>query len=1594
MKSDQYSALLIGVWEYAPDSGWETLNGPRNDVRKLEDLLSSPPAGIFSSVRTLENPGLELNVELQRFLDDSAAGQHLLVYYSGHGEVSEAGQSLRLTNNASMISYLDSSTTSFAELAEWARTSPARSVTIILDCCKAGAGMKDSMPRLEQYFSTGRIAEQTAILDAPQTGESPSAIKELNILAAVPGFRIADDGPDEDAPSPFTRALCEAIETCSAGEGGPLVGLSEVNRELHAMSATGARPVLWGTRGSEPGIAARPDYAIRALATAGLREVALERSGAAIVAGRPVIVETEQAAALANDIAEFHPACGIIADMVGRGKTWTLCALRDHFAEESWTTVTLCPSVDEPDAAALLASLQHCADIWRQDGQPLLLLIDGLEWNEAWGNVVNRIDSHTLNASVVLAVDSRSSSSWRWPNSLTLPAVVRRSGLVRFIERLIAQQQYPELMALDDADRARARKRLTDLAGSDLWAIVHLAPICHHSNVLRIAVESFWDERLKDASDAEIEALQTLAGISLLGGWCPTKDILVAEARWKRLGLEYQPDETHIRITSEFANRAILSRRLQNGKPVYLTRSVQTEKLAQSMVRRFLTACLRSANGQAELFSIVRRLIRSRGRSAGISTIIADMCGPAGRAGSVWGDWTAHWTDLGSVAELILEIRKWLTPLVNQQLEEEFVSQVCEGEADPLDLDGLVPALELTSKRAQSRRSDDQAATAVRLLADLILDRLESSRYPVALRLRTLRILRALNDQTVDAAFASDYGPLLARPSLPPDEEDPFFVLELFSAGERSRARWGSDLAVEATRWPAVIDDQVRRPERGRKARSPVALLGRALLARRLREDQNASQFVDELLLQLRFARPYVIHEVLSRCRKFDPPLALSLAGRLPVAGWSGSTYRTARPGEIGDLLGSLGKLRPDLAVLSLTEVGDGQPDDALADLLADRIRRTGDAVGLGKILKFGGRAEDQLGRLEDGFSKLLANKVGDDFAIQCLKEDGRLTILGYVVEGFVTVRQQLSYQILDTAVDVIEAEIRSSFNERGPLLALLFADDAVLGSAFLDALRNRRGASKERLFEAMLKAHKPSALAGFHTLGELLYPGIQDDFRDRLIEMGEGWPGAPIFSGLARYGNVLEALRGAKAVSSSMITAGSWDAGARILDAFEEGPKRRKWTVRLSDLWDESCSEGLEILRDLDPHRARNTCQSTVQQLTGRLRRLEDNPLAFAELFRAISRAAPSVAETLASRLRSIGTISSACTSLQVETEIFAQIDAVSKLMSAERIAGVELLRPEMIVEVQQQWRSAVPRLTNPRYLALALQACGSWDQNVAAELADAITWKAVRRRAAALNISDAGGLARLINTLWDLGDPHAESLVEPSAISWLLSYGPVKEIAAVHDMVLNSGLASVVGARRCLQDRLNRTGTGLYFRGKRELWQAVGWWAWQAREWDSPLQLPTPSEGRSPRRLPPAEALWAVGWLSDSEWTGEVVDAAFNGIRAHGRRQWDAISACQCLATSLALGKGADLVRAVGEPLLESLKIALSAPVTWLQPLALEFARSVDQGPLLRAVTSWRGSSFALTAWRIESGESQQWRHVNRRTAEGLRQVAQRVA
>jgi helicase len=155
-------ATFIGIDKYADDTVRE-LTGAVRDATALWALVSDTIPGIAATLLTnVDATTANIRAALHETL--TSAGEHdtVILTFSGHGTRSQ-----RLVTHDTSRSNLDATTIGMNELATAFKTSKAKAILCVIDCCFSGAAparvlddspvTRDPSPQLGELAGDGRI---------------------------------------------------------------------------------------------------------------------------------------------------------------------------------------------------------------------------------------------------------------------------------------------------------------------------------------------------------------------------------------------------------------------------------------------------------------------------------------------------------------------------------------------------------------------------------------------------------------------------------------------------------------------------------------------------------------------------------------------------------------------------------------------------------------------------------------------------------------------------------------------------------------------------------------------------------------------------------------------------------------------------------------------------------------------------------------------------------------------------------------------------------------------------------------------------------------------------------------------------------------------------------------------------------------------------------------------------------------------------------------------------------------------------------------------------------------------------------------------
>lgn len=1495
-----YRALLIGVYDYAADSGFSRLKGPRNDVHALYRVLRDPTVGLFTVKEPLFNPSTgQLRINVEKFLDTADHDDNLLIYYSGHGEISRKNQRLCLTSAEGDLDALDGSSLAFDELFEWIIDSPARSVTVILDCCRSGVSLKGGVPDLARYFEA--------------TEDAQPRQKMVCVVTAAAGYESVPDAESEGELSPFTARLVTALTESAAANDMGLVSIAQVIAAMNDVPGDTRRFAhAWGTYNDDgPYLARRADHARHALKEAGLKHMELRRAGAAHYHGRTVHIPVHQVDQIVGRLQSGHPTSAFVSGPVGSGKTWILSDVADRLTTQGWRVQSFSPSRELDDAQALLAALHRfCVQFGAAAKSPAVVIIDGIEWSDAWAEFVAGLHQMTeqanCNVSVLASLEIQRGQvqpdhyhkAWDPGGGIIIQSVTGGNA-TEFIAEVLSPRHNPDVADWDPDRLERARTALQEQVGTDLWAAAHLGPLWHDPDVEARVIRAVWEERIGEVTPQQVTALQTVAALSRFNLWCPLALAAPAGDALVRLGAEYSAKNDAVRLHSGFLNRAILARTEKDGAVTY----VVDRHMADPTARRILAGHLRDAlldrHRQQEVVTTLNRLRYDR---RVFRYVVSRLSYSTRRQPSAWDRWAEDcWTDLSSIVQILSLVRTALSPGQAADLGRRFCQEVIDHPSEQITFPTAVGGLELLQSLHRGRPRSAVLTEAQQRLLDIAERELVAHRWPAGLRRRLLRVLRQMN--RLNEATIDRFGPLLLRPSSPPSVADVALVFDFTRIVCPGRAT--DTVRAVVAGWDVVSTDLVQLPEESDAESRVEQLAARTILARHIFDERTAARLDSRLAIELRTATAAQLARMLFTCTRMDRKFTAEIAGMLEVDRWSTTIFRRTSPLGVAQLVGALGRIRPDLAVRALYRV-DGRVDSALAESLAQVMRAEGDAVSASLLLKTAAKLEEQRGMLYGGFAQQLATALGLEFLTDTLAHNNRLTIVNHVIEGFVAARAPELEPVREDVLRIVETQIEHSSSENGPRLALMMSAPDVLGESFLAALRARGTVRRSTVLARMLSTYNPGALTAHHELGVILFPGVENEFVDEVEASGTTWTETRMFDNLAGEGNVVAALRAARAVTATLALAGRQTGDSVVLEAYRRAYATdypgREWTTRVFDADDVELAEALRLLHTLSPRRALEVVERGGLRLLHAARR--SPPRVFADLLAAVCELSTEAGERLVERCLAEGLVEAALDDLEFDGDLFDQAAALGSLADVENRLCQRVIPEEIAERFRASWVDQVPVISHPALLQGLVWIAGNWGRDSALAVAQRLNISSLARRLDHRNVADATGFAQLVTVLGELTPHVLSSLVHEENARWLLWTAPMNLVARTAEVMIRTGVITPSEAQTVLSLRVNYLPDEVPIRHLDRHWVGVGWAAWVAARYGARLHLNEPMDQRVLAALPSPYLLWVLTWFEPRPWMRELMERAYRDINAQSAPPESPAAAAAVLAAYTASG------------------------------------------------------------------------------------------
>ncbi|MBN2343846.1 MAG: caspase family protein [Deltaproteobacteria bacterium] len=189
MAESNFRALLVGNGIFSSDPhNLPELNGPKNDLRMLEETLTHPQIGLFAkeNVQVLKDCTKDEVLEAAySFFSSAKRDDQLLFYYSGHGMLDKFNKLYFCTRDTKTTALLLSAVPD-QTLNSMIQESISSRLIIIIDCCHSGR------------FKSGGLSENLQ-------GEGRF------VLTSSRSKELSQDARCTDEPSVFTRYLVDAL---------------------------------------------------------------------------------------------------------------------------------------------------------------------------------------------------------------------------------------------------------------------------------------------------------------------------------------------------------------------------------------------------------------------------------------------------------------------------------------------------------------------------------------------------------------------------------------------------------------------------------------------------------------------------------------------------------------------------------------------------------------------------------------------------------------------------------------------------------------------------------------------------------------------------------------------------------------------------------------------------------------------------------------------------------------------------------------------------------------------------------------------------------------------------------------------------------------------------------------------------------------------------------------------------------------------------------------------------------------------------------------------------------------------------------------
>lgn len=194
-------ALIIATSRYE-DPGFAQLASPREDARRLHQILSDPQIGDYEVALCLDEPFHQWLLRINDLVSGSPRDELLLLYISGHGHRDDTG-ALYFAATDTHLSSLIATGIPSRFILDALRSKRRKRALIILDTCYSGAFFKG-------------ISKSADAADMPDLTNDFKEGTGLAVIAATSAIERAQDGDSTTGrpqPSLFTKHLITGLET-------------------------------------------------------------------------------------------------------------------------------------------------------------------------------------------------------------------------------------------------------------------------------------------------------------------------------------------------------------------------------------------------------------------------------------------------------------------------------------------------------------------------------------------------------------------------------------------------------------------------------------------------------------------------------------------------------------------------------------------------------------------------------------------------------------------------------------------------------------------------------------------------------------------------------------------------------------------------------------------------------------------------------------------------------------------------------------------------------------------------------------------------------------------------------------------------------------------------------------------------------------------------------------------------------------------------------------------------------------------------------------------------------------------------------------